>query len=105
MRTRSLSAVASEEGARSARSYSPEGEVTPKASRKRARAARHAKEGGVRKEALEGVEGEGVTQQGVENLLNEERTASSLSPARPASRASSAGAPEEFQVRRKRARH
>ena len=88
------------ESARSARS-SPEGEVTPKASRKRVRAARHEKEGGVR---VDGAEDEGVTQ-GVENILNEERTASSLSPARPASRASSAGAPEEFQVRRKRARH
>ena len=88
------------EGARSGRS-SPEGEVTPKASRKRARAARHEKEGGV---GAEGAEDEGVTQ-GVDDILNEERTASSLSPARPASRASSAGAPEEmFQVRRKRVR-
>ena len=88
------------EGARSGRS-SPEGEVTPKASRKRARAARHEKEGGV---SAEGAEDEGVTQ-GVEDILNEERTASSLSPARPASRASSSGAPEDkFEVRRKRVR-
>jgi cohesin complex subunit SA-1/2 len=107
---RRRSSAAASEGARSARS-SPEGEITPKASRKRARAAaRHEKkegsvvlaEGGVDEEEGGGV---GLVTPGVEHVLNEERTASSSSPARPASRESSAGAPEEFQVRRKRARH
>jgi hypothetical protein len=55
------------------------------------------------------VEEEGSVTQGVENVLIEERRASSppSSPAaRPASRASSAGgAPEDFKVRRKRIRH
>jgi len=86
---------------------SPEGEVTPKASRKRARVARHEEEeeggGGV-----EGGEGEGVTE-GDEKVPNAEERAASSSPARPpsrtSSRASSAGAPEDFRVRRKRARH
>lgn len=57
--------------------------------------------------AADEVEEEGSVTQGVENVLNEERRASSSSPApRPASRASSAGgAPEDFKVRRKRIRH
>lgn len=90
---------------RSARS-SPEGEVTPKASRKRARVARHEEEEGGGMEH-EGGEGDGVTE-GDETVPNAEQAASS-SPARPpsraSSRASSAGAPEDFRVRRKRARH
>jgi hypothetical protein len=85
---------------------SPEGEVTPKASRKRARVARHEEEEGIG--GVEGGEGEGVTE-GDDNVPNAEEQAASSSPARPpsraSSRASSAGAPEDFRVRRKRARH
>jgi len=47
-----------------------------------------------------------LSDDGNEDMPNEERTAGSSSPARPASRASSVGAPGEFRVRRrKRARH
>ncbi len=75
------------------------------------------KEGGAMEEGQGGgaadepeVDEEGSVTQGVENDLNEERIAtsrtSSPTAARPASRASSAGgAPEEFQVHRKRIRH
>jgi len=99
--------------------------VTPKASRKRIRAASLAARYKNEKEKEEGlvVEGGGVPGDdddemddeegnvtlGVENVLNEERTASPSSPdpaARPASRSSSAGgAPEEIKMRRKRIRH
>jgi hypothetical protein len=81
---------------------SPEGEITPKASRKRARAARHVV---VEDKGREGEEedGEGMVQQD-EVFPNERRESSS--PVRPASRSSSVGdAHEEFHVRRKRARH
>jgi hypothetical protein len=87
---------------RSARS-SPEGEVTPKASRKRGRVAGHVEQEG---RNVEGVEGEGVIESD-DNIPNAERTASSSparSPSRASSRASSAGA-QDFRVRRKRARH
>ena len=96
-RSRSKRPRARSSGSEGPRS-SPEGEVTPKASRKRARAPRH-------EEASKGGEGEkeeGVIQ-GEETFPSERRASSS--PARPASRGSSAGAPEEFRVRRKRARH
>jgi cohesin complex subunit SA-1/2 len=100
-RLRARSADASEGPPRS----SPEGEITPKASRKRARAAaRHEAED----EATKGREGEGEEGQGTirqEETFPSERRASP-SPARSvASRGSSAGASGEFHVRRKRARH
>ncbi|KAI9513450.1 hypothetical protein F5148DRAFT_1273088 [Russula earlei] len=91
------------ESPRSGRS-SPEGEVTPKASRKRARAARHEEAEAEAEVAGYAVDGEGVVTRGEDDVPNEERTASS-SPARPASRASSAGVPDDFRVRRKRVRH
>jgi len=142
-RTRSASASEVGQGPRSARS-SPEGEVTPKASRKRARlavarsegaapAAQEERMGGEREEReransdMEGVELGGVARdgegdegegEGDENAPepdpnpnpNEERREAPRSPARTrsrtaSSRASSVGAPEDFRVRRKRARH
>jgi len=111
------SSVMSSLSSRSARSTrSPDrGEVTPKASRKRTRVARHNEEETEVRDGDEGnddgVEGgereEGVTEGGDgQNVPNEDRRASSSrSPGWRSSRASSAGAPEDFQVRRKRARH
>jgi len=103
---------------RSARS--DRGEITPKASRKRTRVARHDEEDQQGRDGDEDtdvdVEEGGEREAGVtegkgddENVPNEDRrrrASSSRSPGRPPSRASSAGAPEEdFRVRRKRARH
>ena len=123
-RSSSVMSSLSSRSTRSTRTRSPDdrGQVTPKASRKRTRVARHEEEGG-KEEGRDGDEGNdgdvegGEREEGMsagagggggEKVLNEDRrraSSSPRSPGRPPSRASSAGAPEDFRVRRKRARH